>query len=114
MQQTPTNTRPDYARIAAALDGAALEKKLEEMTHRTPPQNRPRLADVLRPYRERLLKLHGLGWTFRQLAAELKASGLPVSASTLREHLTKTPRRRKSGGRPAGRKSGTGAAVAAA
>ena len=36
MQQTPTKTRPDYARLAATLDGSALEKKLEELTHRTP------------------------------------------------------------------------------
>src|ERR1017187_8146417 len=62
MQQTQTNSRPDYARIVAALDGSALEKKLEELTHRTPPKKQKRLADVLSPYTDRLLKLHGLGW----------------------------------------------------
>jgi len=114
MQQTPTKTRPDYARLAAALDGSALEKKLEELTHRTPPRKQKRLADMLSPYTERLLKLHGLGWTYRQLAEELKASGLPVSAGTLREHLTKTARERKPSGKNAGRKAGVGAAMAAA
>ncbi len=114
MQQTPTKTRPDYARIAAALNGAALDKKLEELTQQTPPRKRKRLADVLSPYTDRLLKLHGLGWTYRQLAEELKASGLPVSVGTLREYLTKTARERKPSGKSAGRKAGAGAAMAAA
>ncbi len=114
MQQTPTKTRPDYARLAATLDGSALEKKLEELTHRTPPRKRKRLADVLSPYTDKLLKLHGLGWTYRQLAEELKASGLPVSVGTLREHLAKTARERKPHGRNAGKKVGAGAAMAAA
>ena len=114
MQQTPTKTRPDYARLAATLDGSALEKKLEELTHRTPPRKQKRLADVLSPYTDKLLKLHGLGWTYRQLAEELKASGLPVSVGTLREYLTRTARGRKPSGRSAGRKAGAGAAMAAA
>ncbi len=114
MQQTPTKTRPDYARLAATLDGSALEKKLEELTHRQPPRKQKRLADVLSPYTDRLLKLHGLGWTYRQLAEELKASGLPVSVGTLREYLTKTAHDRKPSGRSAGRKAGAGAAMAAA
>jgi hypothetical protein len=114
MQQTLTKTRPDYARLAATLDGSALEKKLEELTHRTPPRKQKRLADVLSPYTDKLLKLHGLGWTYRQLAEELKASGLPVSVGTLREHLTRTARDRKPSGRSAGRKAGAGAAMAAA
>ena len=114
MQQTPTKTRPDYARIATELNGAALDKKLEELTQQVPPRKRKRLADVLSPYTDKLLKLHGLGWTYRQLAEELKASGLPVSVGTLREHLTKTARERKPSGRSAGRKAGAGAAMAAA
>ena len=113
MQQTQTHTRPDYAQLAAALDGSALEKKLEEMTHRLPPRKQPQLADVLGPYTERLRKLHGLGWTYRQLAAELKASGLPVSVGALRECLAKTARERKPGGRTVGRKTRTSAAMAA-
>jgi hypothetical protein len=104
MQQTQTNSRPDYARLAATLDGSALEKRLEELTQRTPPRKRKRLADVLSPYKDKLLKLHGLGWTYRQLAEELRASGLPVSVGSLREHLTKTGRERKPSGRSAGRK----------
>jgi hypothetical protein len=114
MQQTQTHARPDYAQLAATLDGSALDKKLEELTHRTPPRKQKRLADVLSPYTDKLLKLHGLGWTYRQLAEELKASGLPVSVGTLRESLTKTARERKPSGRSAGRKAGAGAATAAA
>ena len=114
MQPTTTSPRPDYSRIAAELNSAALDKKLEELTQRTPPRERKRLADVLSPYTDKLLKLHGLGWTYRQLAEELKASGLPVSVGTLREYLTKTARERKPSGRSAGRKVGAGAAMAAA
>jgi len=104
MQPTTTSPRPDYSRIAAELNSAALDKKLEELTQRTPPRERKRLADVLSPYTDKLLKLHGLGWTYRQLAEELKASGLPVSVGSLREHLTKTACERKPSGRSAGRK----------
>jgi hypothetical protein len=48
MQQTQTHARPDYVRIAAALDGSALDKKLEELTQRTPPRKRKRLASGAR------------------------------------------------------------------
>ena len=113
MQPTSTIPRPDYSRIAAELNGAALDKTLEELTQRTPPRKRKRLADVLSPYTDKLLKLHGLGWTYRQLAEELEASGLPVSVGTLREYLTKTAQERKPSGRSAGRKAGAGAAMAA-
>ena len=103
MQPTQTNSRPDYARLAATLDGSALEKKLEELTHRTPPRKQKRLADVLSPYTDKLLKLHGLGWTYRQLAEELKASGLPVSVGSLREYLMRTAHDRKPSSKNAGR-----------
>jgi hypothetical protein len=104
MQPTTTSPRLDYARIATELNGAALDKKLEELTQQVPPRKRMRLADVLNPYSEKLRKLHGLGWTYRQLAEELKACGLPVSVGSLREHLTKTARERKPSGKSAGRK----------
>ena len=113
MRQTEMNLRPDYNQIAADLNGSALEKKLEELTHRVPPRNRKRLADVLGPFTERLLTLHGLGWTYRQLADELTASGLPVRVGTLREYLTKTVRGRRPGSRRGALKSGAGAAMAA-
>jgi hypothetical protein len=114
MHPTTTIPRLDYAQIAVELKGAALDKKLEELLQRTPPRKRKRLADVLSPYTDKLLKLHGRGWTYRQLAEELKASGLPVSVGSLREYLTKTTRERKPSGRSAGRKAEAGAAMAAA
>jgi hypothetical protein len=104
MEQTTMNLRPDYSRIAAELNSAALNKKLEEMTQRVPTRKRPRLAEVLGPYTEKLLKLHGLGWTYRQLAEELRANGLPVSIGSLREHLSTRARERKPNGHSAGRK----------
>lgn len=100
MRQTEMNLRPDYNRIAAELNSAVLDRKLEELTHRAPPRKRKCIADLLAPFTERLLKLHGLGWTYRQLADELTAGGLPVKVGTLREHLSRSarglkPRRRK-------------------
>jgi len=100
MQQTTMNLRPDYTRIAAELNSTVLDQKLEELTHHAPPRKRKRIADLLAPFTERLLKLHGLGWTYRQLADELTACGLPVRVGTLREHLSRNarglkPRRRK-------------------
>jgi len=113
MRQTEMNLRPDYNQIAAELNGSALEKKLEELTHRLPPRKRKRLADVLGPFTERLLTLHGLGWTYSQLADELTACGLPVRVGTLREYLTKTVRIRRSGSRRSASKSTSGTAMAA-
>jgi hypothetical protein len=113
MEQTTMQLRPDYSRIAAELNAVALDKKLEEMTQRTPPQKRQRLVDLLRPYTDKLRKLHGLGWTYQQLAEELKRSGLPVSVGALREQLAATKRDRKPSGKSAGRNARTGAALAA-
>ena len=113
MEQTTMNLRPDYSRIAAELNSAALTRKLEEMTQRTPPRKRKRLADVLGPYTEKLLELHGQGWTYRELAAELRTSGLPVSVGSLREHLVGKIRKRKPGGKNAGQKARAGAAPVA-
>ena len=107
------NLRPDYSRIAAELNGAAFNRKLEELTQRTPPRKRKRLADVLGPYTEKLLKLHGQGWTYRELAAELRTSGLPVSVGSLREHLAGKVRKRKPLGKNAGQKTRTGSASGA-
>lgn len=113
MRQAEINLRPDYNRIAAELNSAALEKKLEELTHRLPPRKRKRVADVLAPFTERLLRLHSVGWTYRQLADELTAGGLPVKVGTLREHLTRSSRGQKPRGRNAGKKTGTATAAAA-
>lgn len=110
MEQTTINLRPDYSRIAAELNSAALNKKLEKMTQRVPTRKRPRLAEVLGPYTEKLLKLHGLGWTYRQLAEELRANGLPVIIGSLRVHLSTRVRGRRCGGRSAGKTAEAGAA----
>ena len=67
------STRMDYTQIAAKLDYAALEKKLEQLTQREPPRKRKTAADVLEPLRERLLALRRKGWKTGELAEELKA-----------------------------------------
>lgn len=102
-----TTLDPD---IAVDLNRAALSQKLEEMAQRVPPRKRQRLADLLSSDTEQLRKLHAQGWTDRQLAQELGTSGLPVSVGALREHLAGKPRKRKSGGKNAGRKAGADAA----
>ena len=83
------NTRIDYGQIAAKLDYAALEKKLDQLTQHEPPRKRKTAADVLEPLRERLLALHRKGWSSLQLADELKAAGMPVSPAHLRECLSR-------------------------
>jgi hypothetical protein len=80
-------TTTDYTKLAATLDYAALEKKLEQLTQRDPPRKRKTVADVLQPLRERLLDLHGRGWRATELADELKTAGVSVSATRLRECL---------------------------
>jgi hypothetical protein len=83
------STRMDYTQIAAKLDYAALEKKLEQLTQREPPRKRKTAADVLEPLRERLLALRGKGWKIGELAEELKVAGVPVSPACLRECLSR-------------------------
>src|SRR5271169_3394079 len=79
----------DYTKLAATLDYAALEKKLEQLTQRDPPRKRKTVADVLGPLRERLLALRRKGWKTGELAEELNAAGVPVSAARLRECLSR-------------------------
>jgi len=100
------STRTDYAQIAAKLDYAALEKKLEQLAQRQPPKTHKTAGDVLEPLREKLLALHGKGWSSGQLADELKAAGVPVSSARLRECLNRwtngngaKPRARRRNGR---------------
>lgn len=83
------STRMDYAQVAAKLDYAALNKKLEQLTQRAPPRKRKTAADVLEPLRERLLALYRNGWSSGQLADELKTAGVPVSPARLRECLSR-------------------------
>jgi hypothetical protein len=80
-------TATDYTKLAATLDYAAVEKKLEQLTQRDPPRKRKTVADVLKPLRERLLNLHSKGWSASQLADELKTAGVTVSPARLRECL---------------------------
>jgi hypothetical protein len=82
-------TATDYTKLAATLDYASLEKKLEQLTQRDPPRTRKTVADVLEPLRERLLDLHSKGWSSGQLADELKTAGVPASAARLRECLSR-------------------------
>jgi len=82
------STTIDYTKLAATLDYAALEKKLEQLTQRDPPRTRKTVADVLKPLRQRLLDLHNKGWSASQLADELRTAGVTVSAARLRECLS--------------------------
>jgi hypothetical protein len=65
----------DYTKLAATLDYAALEKKLEQLTQRDPPRKR------------KTIDLHSKGWGASQLADELKTAGVTVSPARLRECL---------------------------
>ena len=83
------NTSTDYAKLAASLDYAALEKKLAQLSERQPPKRRKHIADVLEPLRERLLALSHNGWSSHDIAGELTAAGIPVSPARLRECLSR-------------------------
>ena len=79
--------RIDYEQIAAKTDYAALDKKLEQLAQHEPPKSRKTAVDLLEPLRERLLALQRKGWNSQQIAAELKAAGVPVSVARVRECL---------------------------
>jgi hypothetical protein len=70
------SNRIDYEQIAAKLDYATLDKKLEQLAQREPPKKRKTAGDVLEPLRERLVD-------------ELKAAGIPVSPARLRECMSR-------------------------
>jgi hypothetical protein len=95
--------RIDYEQIAAKLDYTALDKKLEQLAQREPPQSRKTAVDLLKPLRERLLALQRKGWSSKQLVEELKAAGVPVSPARLRECLNQWT----TGGKGIARRRGT-------
>jgi len=89
--------RIDYDQVATSVNYPALEKKLEELRKKEPPKRRKQATDVLAPVTDALLDLHAKGWSYQQLTAELKTSGLLVTVSALRRHLTGAAKRRKAG-----------------
>jgi hypothetical protein len=99
--------RIDYEQIAAKTDFAELNQKLAKLAQQEPPKSRKTVADLLEPLRERLLALQRKGWTSLQLAEELKAAGMPVGVSRVRECINRwtnkvaTKRRGKERGKPA-------------
>jgi hypothetical protein len=96
--------RTNYAAVAERIDYPKLDKKLEQLREQEPPKKRKSAADVLAPVREKLAALHAHGWTYAQLAEELKSAGLAVPAGTLREYLSQAAKRnrRRRGSRPRG------------
>ena len=79
--------RINYAETAAKLNYAALNQKLELLSQTEPPGSRNTALAMLEPLREKLLTLHRNGWSCQQLAAELKAAGVPATVARLRECL---------------------------
>lgn len=93
--------RIDYAKVIEKTNYPALEKKLEEASQRGPPRKRKRAADALAPLTERLLEMRGHGWSYRQLAEELKAHGMAVNLTAVREYLRSAQKKRKAARRSA-------------
>ena len=89
--------RIDYDKIAPSVNYPAVQKKLDELRKNEPPKRRKKAADVLEPVTDTLLDMHTKGWSYQQLVAELKTSGLLVTVSALRRHLTGAAKRRKAG-----------------
>ena len=100
------NTRRDYTEIVAKVNYASLGNHLEQLGAKEPPKKRKRAADALAPVREKLLELHAKGWTYEQLAEELKTGGLPMAVGTLRDYLGNGGHGRKSKGSRRGGKRG--------
>lgn len=92
-------TRIDYTALAAKLNYAHLEKKLEQLDTIAPPKKRKQVGDVLAPVAEKLRELRAKGWSYEQLAKELTDAGLPVKPSALRDHLGKAVRKKKPQGK---------------
>jgi hypothetical protein len=82
------STTIDYTKLAATLDYAAVDKKLEQLTQRDPPRKRKTVADVLEPLRDRLLNLHSKGWSASQLADELETAGVTFISARIRDCLS--------------------------
>ena len=91
--------RTDYAKVIEKTNYPALEKKLEEASRQGPPKKRKSAADALAPVAEKLLEMRGHGWSYRQLTEELKACGLPVNVTAVREYLRSAQKKRKAAGR---------------
>ena len=87
--------RTNYGAVAERIDYPKLDRKLEQLREQEPPRKRKSAADVLAPVRDKLAALHANGWTYAQLAEELKSAGLAVPAGTLREYLTSRAHGRK-------------------
>ena len=102
MNTTTTNPRIDYGQLAAKLNYAALDQKLEQLREQKPPKKRKQIGDVLAPVAARLRELRAKGWTYEQLAKELNDFGLPVKPAALRDYLTAGKTKAPSRGRRRG------------
>ena len=87
MNTTTTNPRIDYGQLAAKLNYAELDQKLEQLREQSPPKKRKQIGDALAPVEARLRELRAKGWTYEQLAKELNDFGLPVKSAALRDYL---------------------------
>jgi hypothetical protein len=95
------STRIDYAAIAAKVNYSELSKKLDELAKQEPPKRRKSAADLIAPVADKLRELHAKGWSFEQLAEQMKAMGCPVKATVLRDQLGKSVKRTKPRGKAA-------------
>lgn len=87
-------TRTHYHQIAAQLDYAKVEQRLVQLQNQPPPKLHKSSADVLAPVMVKLRKLRANGWSYAQLAKELSDAGLPIKPTRLRQHLSKSTKRR--------------------
>src|SRR6185295_12906325 len=87
MKTITTKPRIDYTQIAAQLNYAALDEKLERLGDLPPPRKRKQIGDALGPVEARLRALRAKGWTYEQLTNELNDFGLPVKPAALRDYL---------------------------
>jgi hypothetical protein len=94
--------RIDYTKVAESVNYPALINKLDKLREKEPPKRRKRASDVLNAVTEHLLDMRAKGWTYAQLVAELKESGVQVTLSALRAHLGRAKKNRKAAKKSAG------------
>lgn len=72
-----------------------LARLLDQLEHRSPQRRQSRKRAQLNDVRERLLRLHARGHSWRAIARELSATGEKVTADLLRAVCKAHPKRRR-------------------
>lgn len=65
-----------------------LEAHLQELLKRPPPSPRYGPREAVQKFLPLIQQLKKLGWTWDQIANELKAKGLPIAGSSIKQYAS--------------------------